>query len=268
MIWRQFKRQRMVLAFDGEPRFALITVNYSTTRYLKLMLLTLAEQSSPQLLKRIILVDNRSRDGGPSFIRELAERTNRISLVENRWFLNHARGMRRGLRLLDMVEADLPATDSANIVLSCDADVVFRRRDTLWELARVFVEEGAALAGELRKHLYRHPEAQASFIAHRRAARLLLSKRYRTVGQSRLSRLLDAAEHLARRTAGSAFSQPSWRIHPSSGPLGCRRSAASFCPFHLTPPLIIHFVQPPSFANPSQGGPSQRHAREGPFDVM
>ena len=79
----------------------------------------------------------------------------------NRWFLNHARGMRRGLRLLDMVEADLPATDSANIVLSCDADVVFRRRDTLWELARVFVEEGAALAGELRKHLYRYPEAQA-----------------------------------------------------------------------------------------------------------
>ena len=125
------------------------------------MLLTLAEQSSPQLLKRIILVDNRSRDGGPSFIRELAERTNRISLVENRWFLNHARGMRRGLRLLDMVEADLPATDSANIVLSCDANVVFRRRDTLWELARVFVEEGAALAGELRKHLYRYPEAQA-----------------------------------------------------------------------------------------------------------
>jgi glycosyltransferase involved in cell wall biosynthesis len=122
--------------FDGEPRFALITANYSTTRYLKLMLLTLAEQSALQLLKRIILVDNCSRDGGLSFLRELAERTHRISIVENRWFLNHARGMRRGLRLLDMIEADAAATDSANIVLSCDADVVFRRRDTLSELAR------------------------------------------------------------------------------------------------------------------------------------
>jgi len=50
------------------------------------MLLTLAEQSSLQLLKRIILVDNRSRDGGSSFLRELAERTNRISAVESRGF--------------------------------------------------------------------------------------------------------------------------------------------------------------------------------------
>ena len=168
MGWHKFKRKRVSPAFDGEPRFALITVNYSTTRYLKLMLLTLAEQSSLKLLKRIILVDNGSRDGGSSFLRELAERTNRISVVENRWFLNHARGMRRGLRLLDMVEADAAATDNANIVLSCDADVVFRRRDTLSELARVFVEEGAALAGELRKYLYPYPEAQASFIAVRR----------------------------------------------------------------------------------------------------
>ena len=131
------------------------------------MLLTLTEQSSLQLLKRIILVDNCSRDGGSSFLRELAERINLISVVHNRWFLNHARGMRRGLRLLDMVEADAAATTSANIVLSCDADVVFRRRDTLpnW---RVFVEEDAALAGELRKHLYPYPEALASFIAVRR----------------------------------------------------------------------------------------------------
>ena len=135
MSWHKFKRQRMGPAFDGDPRFALITVNYSTTRYLKLMLLTLTEQSSLQLLKRIILIDNCSRDGGSSFFRELAERTNRISVVENRWFLNHARGMRRCLRLLDMVEADAAATDSANIVLSCDADVVFRRIDTLSELA-------------------------------------------------------------------------------------------------------------------------------------
>jgi glycosyltransferase involved in cell wall biosynthesis len=168
MTWHKLKRKRMGPPFDGEPRFALITVNYSTTRYLKLMLLTLAEQSSLKLLKRIILVDNGSRDGGSSFLRELAERINIISVVHNRWFLNHARGMRSGLRLLDLVEADAAATERANIVLSCDADVVFRRSDTLSDLAKAFVEEGAALAGELRKHLYPYPEAQASFVAVRR----------------------------------------------------------------------------------------------------
>jgi len=168
MSRHKFKRRRKCPPFDGDPRFALITVNYSTTRYLKLMLLTLAEQSSLELLKRIIIVDNCSRDDGSSFLRELAAQTTRISVVENRWFLTHARGMRRGLRLLDMLEPDPAAPGNANIVLSCDADVVFRRRDTLSGLARVFIEEGAALAGELRKHLYPYPEAQASFIAVRR----------------------------------------------------------------------------------------------------
>ncbi|MCU0943712.1 MAG: hypothetical protein MUE35_14365, partial [Hydrogenophaga sp.] len=33
-----------VPAFDGEPRLAIVTVNYSTTRWLKLMLLTLSGQ--------------------------------------------------------------------------------------------------------------------------------------------------------------------------------------------------------------------------------
>lgn len=48
------------------------------------------------------------------------------------------------------------------------------------------------------------------------------------MGQSRLSRLLDAAEHLARGTTGGEFSQQSWRIHPSSGALGNRRRAPFF----------------------------------------
>jgi len=50
----------------------LITVNYSTTRYLKLMLLTLTEQSSFQLLTNIVLIDNNSRDGGQRFLRKIA----------------------------------------------------------------------------------------------------------------------------------------------------------------------------------------------------
>ena len=228
MSWHKFKRQTLGPPFDGDPRFALITVNYSTTRYLKVMLLTLAEQSSLQLLKRIIIVDNCSRDGGSSFLRELAEQVNIISVVHNRWFLNHARGMRRGLRLLDLVEAD-EATDSANIVLSCDADVVFRRRDTLSELAKVFVEEDAALAGELRKHLYPFPEAQASFIAVRRDC-------YSRKDIAPWVNQGAPAYWMQRsiwRAALPVVSQQSWRIHPSSGALGCRCRAPFFPLFIL-----------------------------------
>ena len=41
-----------------EPRWALCTVNFSTTRYLKLLLLTLSEQHRLDLLCRIVIADN------------------------------------------------------------------------------------------------------------------------------------------------------------------------------------------------------------------
>lgn len=157
-----------VAPFDGEPRFALVTVNFSTTAYLKLLLLTLAEQKPLELLLRIVVVDNRSRDGGAPFLRALAARVPRIALAENRTFLSHARGMRRGLALLDELDRGLEPKRRANIVLSCDTDVVLRREDTLAELGARFVHQHAAIAGELRRGVYPHPEAQASFVAVRR----------------------------------------------------------------------------------------------------
>ena len=114
----KLKRKGMGPPFDGAPRFALITVNYSTTRYLKLMLLTLAAQSSLKLLKRIILVDNGSRDGGSSFLRELAERINITSVVHNRWFLTMRAAAGHELR------------DSfGNQTLACGAPEHERRRE-------------------------------------------------------------------------------------------------------------------------------------------
>lgn len=168
LAWSQIKRRRTPEPFDGDPRFALITVNRSTTRYLKLMLLTLAEQSALRSLKRIIIVDNDSRDGGDRFLHDLAARIERVSVLRNRFFLSHARGMRRGLDHLDALDASVAEEERANIVISCDTDVIFRRIDTLAELGKLFVEEQAALAGELRNFLFPYPEAQASFIAVRR----------------------------------------------------------------------------------------------------
>ena len=88
-------RCQSIEPFDGIPQFALVVVNFSTTRYLKLMLLTLAEQTPLELLKKIVIVDNYSKDGGAKFLRRLADRVDLISLVENRLFLNHARGTQR-----------------------------------------------------------------------------------------------------------------------------------------------------------------------------
>ena len=155
--------------WSGEPRFALVTVNYSTTRLLKLMLLTLAEQHRcSRLLRQLVIVDNGSRDGGTGFLRLLARRCEMVLLVENRLFLNHARGMRSGFAALARSEASLPPSQRANIVLSVDPDVLFLRADTLSALGEIFGSEGAAVAGELRHGIYPYPEAQASFLAVRR----------------------------------------------------------------------------------------------------
>lgn len=132
------------------------------------MLLTLAEQTALPTLKPIIIVDNNSRDNGDDFLHGLATRIERVFVLRNRFFLSHARGMRRGLGFLDELDHSIAENERANIVISCDTDVIFRRTDALSELGKLFIEEQAAFAGELRHNLYPYPEAQASFIAVRR----------------------------------------------------------------------------------------------------
>ena len=161
-------RARGVEPFDGQPRFALVTVNFSTTRYLKLMLLTLAEQTDLGLIHRLVIVDNDSRDGGLPFLRELARCAERLHLVENRTFPNHARGLRSGLAALKRVERSVAPKERTNIVLACDTDVIFRNPQTLGDLSAVFATSDAAFAGELRRDVYPYPEAQGSFFAVRR----------------------------------------------------------------------------------------------------
>jgi len=153
-------------AWDGEPRFALLTVNFSTTRYLKLMLLTLAEQHGLDLVSRVVVADNGSVDGAEAFLAELAA-VERVTVVQNRRRLSHAKGMRTALRALRTAERASEAPP-ANILLFCDTDVVFRNPDTLQELAAIFRSGDVAFAGELRHGLFPYPEAQASFLAVRR----------------------------------------------------------------------------------------------------
>jgi hypothetical protein len=153
------KRQGRVPPFDGDPRIAIVTVNASTTRYVKLMLLTLSEQHHLDgLMREIVIVDNRSRDGGLPFLRALATRVECVRLVEVHTFANHGRGMRAGVRAL---------TSDANVVLFCDPDMVWRNPETLLDLAAVITAHDAAVAGEPRGN-GRNPDIQASFLAVRR----------------------------------------------------------------------------------------------------
>src|SRR5262249_5605913 len=87
LVAKRVFRRRHVGSFDGDPRFALLTVNFSTTHYLKLLLLTLCQQRELELLHRIVIADNDSRDGGQSFLRALAARVPRVEVVEHRRFL-------------------------------------------------------------------------------------------------------------------------------------------------------------------------------------
>jgi hypothetical protein len=163
----ELERDASVAPFDGDPRFALLTVNFSTTRYLKLMLLTLTDQDALSRVHRIVVVDNRSRDGGVPFLRALARRVDRVHLREHRHFLNHARGMRSCVRALERVEQAEPAVSPSNLLLFCDPDVVFVNPATLRDLGDAVVDHDAAFAGELR----RPPpdlDVQASFFVVRR----------------------------------------------------------------------------------------------------
>jgi hypothetical protein len=76
--------------------------------------------------------------------------------------------MRKALRAQADAERTTRLEDRVNIVLFCDTDVVFRDPSTLHSLGHAFAHSDVAFAGEMRRHLFPYPEAQASFLAVRR----------------------------------------------------------------------------------------------------
>jgi Glycosyl transferase family 2 len=165
-VRRPFGRRepRDVVPLDGSARFALVVVNFSTTRFLKLLLLTLAEQRGLGLVHRIVVVDNGSVDGGLQFLRRLATRSVRVELVERHHLFHHARALRAGVARLQAIDCGADAPDRCNVYLFCDPDVIFRSGGALQALSARIVDSNAALAGEWRGDPD-DPDIQASFVA-------------------------------------------------------------------------------------------------------
>lgn len=164
---RRVVRPRAVGRGDA-TRLALASVNFSTTHFVKLMLLTLSGQERLGLIQRIVLVDNGSRDGGPPFLRELDRRVPRLHLVERTRFLHHAAGLRAAVRALDRLDARDP--EPASHILFCDPDIVFRSPTAIASVAEVAQRQAADLVGELRPRRGAEPSIQASFVAVSREA--------------------------------------------------------------------------------------------------
>lgn len=165
---KRFASPAPVAPFRAPTRFSLITVNFSTTYYLKLMLLTLCDQDDLTSLGQIIIVDNNSKDGGRVFLHRLAADTPHVHLVKNAFNSTHAYGLRKGIKSLASIEEVILKELRTNALLVCDTDIVFRNPQTLATLADILATNDTVFAGELRRNLYAYPEAQASFFAIRR----------------------------------------------------------------------------------------------------
>lgn len=70
-------------------------MNFSTTRYLKLMLQTLAEQNDFDLLTRLVICNNGSRGGAEPFLTDLETQVNRVTVKRHARPASHARHARR-----------------------------------------------------------------------------------------------------------------------------------------------------------------------------
>ena len=165
VFWKRMRPLNQVV-FDGEARFALVTVNFSTTYYLKLMLLTLCEQNDLDRISKIIIVDNNSKDGGIEFLQNLSDSIEKIELIKNNVVCTHARGVRVGVDYLDKLESK--NEKKSNVLMVCDTDIIFRNKETLYDLTSIFESSDAAFAGELRYSDTVCPQAQASFLCIRR----------------------------------------------------------------------------------------------------
>ncbi len=163
---RRLSPPRAVEPFDGDPRLALVTVNFATLHYLQLMLLTLGEQDARSRIDPLVIVHHRSREGGDDFLRALAARVPRVHVVVRRRGRSHAPGIRAGIRALGRVERGTPPERRANVLLFCDPDVIFIDPGAVGAVAER-VRAGAALVGEFRGPPS-DPNIQASFLAVRR----------------------------------------------------------------------------------------------------
>jgi|GEM_PF-2103018 glycosyltransferase involved in cell wall biosynthesis len=158
---RTFYKPCGVEHYDGDPRIAIVIVNFNTVHYLKLLLITLSESlyEYRRLIKQIVIVDNASRDGSKDFLNQF-ESVQGISIVNNGKGLNHANGLRIGIRHIDETEKDIPKSGKSNYYLTIDSDVIIIRNDLWADIQEVIYQRSPDLLGEIQHDVgfpYVHP---------------------------------------------------------------------------------------------------------------
>jgi glycosyltransferase involved in cell wall biosynthesis len=161
LIVRTFYKPCGVERYDGDPRIAIVIVNFNTLDYLKLLLITLSESLNEcrRLIKKIVIVDNASRDGSKDFL-SLFESVQGISIVNNSKGLNHAHGLRMGIRHIDTTEKDIPISGKSNYYLTIDSDVIVIRNDLWANIQEIICKKSPDLLGEIQHDVcipYVHP---------------------------------------------------------------------------------------------------------------
>lgn len=158
---RAFYKRAHAECYDNCPRIALVTVNFNTLHYLKLFLLTLTDSmvTDPGLLRRIVIVDNASKDGSRNFLHKL-EPVRRISIITNAAGQNHAKGLRTGIKYIDKMEKSASKDSKTNYYLVADTDIIITRKDLWPTLYEIIQKEGPDLLGEIQHDVgipYVHP---------------------------------------------------------------------------------------------------------------
>src|SRR4051794_1290406 len=147
--WRGAHRRTVWSDHSSTDRIALVVVNYNTARLLANLVFSLYRVLDRDEFSALVVVDNGSIDDSGSLLGALKEAGLVHHVVDNRRLPYHGPGLNRGVSFL--AEHQVNPTFEARWVGAVDSDVVALRPGGLRAASRRLIDDGAVLAGQMRK---------------------------------------------------------------------------------------------------------------------
>lgn len=139
----------------------VVTVNFNTSALVRGLLFSLFRVLPAGAVRRVVVVDNGSRDDSLHFLRPLAE-AGLVELLENRRRPYHGPGLNRGISRL----AGSEKPPGVRYVWVLDSDVSVLRADALAAALEVMRSEGPAVLGQLQYDAPQLPSGYAHVSAN------------------------------------------------------------------------------------------------------